>query len=619
MLQNIRDRSQGWIAKVIIGFIILLMALTGFEAIIRATGHQGAVALVNGDEIKQTDLNQAMEMQRRQLQQQLGQSFDPSTLDDRLLRESALKALIDKQLLLQAAKADHFAFSDQALDQLILNTPEFQTEGRFDPQRFDQAVRQMNYTRLQFRDLLRDEMLIGQLRAGIVGSNFVTDADIEAFANLERQTRDFSMRTVKASTAGIAPTQAEIQAYYDSHKNEFMTPEQVVIEYVELKKSAFLAKAKVDESRLQAAYKSEIANLSEQRDAAHILIEVNDKQTDEQAKAKIQQIQERLNKGEDFAKLAKEFSQDPGSAANGGDLGYAGRGVYDPAFEEALYALKPNQVSAPVRTSFGWHLIKLKGIQAPEIPTLASVRPRLEQQLKAEDANRLFIEAGRKLESDAYEASDLSQPAQDMGLQVQTSKPFGREGGEGITANRQVIEAAFSEDVMQNGANSAALQLDPDTIVVLRDKEHRAPQLQSLDQVKAEIVTRLTQDKAAALAKSTGEEQLKALRDGGKVAAGDWRTVEAATRNQEGIDPQVLQAVFRMAKPESDKQPSYAGVSLQNGDFVLLRLQGVGVPKEALSAEDKALYRRYLASRAGQVDFAAYRRALEAKAEIKNL
>lgn len=618
MLQNIRDRSQGWIAKVIIGFIILLMALTGFEAIIRATGHQGAVALVNGDEIKQTELAQAVEMQRRQLQQQLGQGFDPSTLDDRLLRESALKALIDKQLLLQSAKTDRFAFSEQALDQLILNTPEFQTEGRFDPQRFDQAVRQMNYNRLQFRDLLRDEMLIGQLRAGIVGSNFVTDADIEAFAALERQTRDFAMRTVKASPAGITPTQDEIQAYYDSHKSAFMTPEQVVIEYVELKKAAFLAKAKVDESRLQAAYKSEIANLSEQRDAAHILIEVNDKQNDEQAKAKIQQIQERLNKGEDFAKLAKEFSQDPGSAANGGDLGFAGRGVYDPAFEEALYALAPQQVSAPVRTSFGWHLIKLQGVQAPEVPTLASVRPRLEQQLKAEDADRLFVEAGRKLESSAYESSDLSQPAQELGLQVKTSAPFGREGGEGLTANRQVIEAAFSEDVLRNGANSTALQLDPETLVVIRDKEHRTPQLQPLDAVKKEIVTRLTQEKAAAVAKQAGEEQLKALRAGGKAAAGDWRTVEAATRNQEGVDPQVLQAAFRMAKPEADK-PSYAGISLQNGDFVLIRLQGVGVPKEALSAEDKALYRRYLASRAGQVDFAAYRRALDAKAEIKHL
>lgn len=618
MLQNIRDRSQGWIAKVIIGFIILLMALTGFEAIIRATGHQGAVALVNGDEIKQTELAQAVEMQRRQLQQQLGQGFDPSTLDDRLLRESALKALIDKQLLLQSAKADRFAFSEQALDQLILNTPEFQTEGRFDPQRFDQAVRQMNYNRLQFRDLLRDEMLIGQLRAGIVGSNFVTDADIEAFAALERQTRDFALRTVKASPAGITPTQDEIQAYYDSHKNAFMTPEQVVIEYVELKKDAFLAKAKVDESRLQAAYKSEIANLSEQRDAAHILIEVNDKQNDEQAKAKIQHIQERLKKGEDFAKLAKEFSQDPGSAANGGDLGFAGRGVYDPAFEEALYALAPQQVSAPVRTSFGWHLIKLQGVQAPEVPTLASVRPRLEQQLRAEDADRLFVEAGRKLESSAYESSDLGQPAQELGLQVKTSAPFGREGGEGLTANRQVIEAAFSEDVLRNGANSTALQLDPETLVVIRGKEHRTPQLQPLDAVRNEIVTRLTQEKAAAVAKQTGEQQLKTLRDGGKAVAGDWRTVEAATRNQEGIDPQVLQAAFRMAKPEGDK-PSYAGVSLQNGDFVLIRLQGVGVPKEALSAEDKALYRRYLASRAGQVDFAAYRRALDAKAEIKHL
>ena len=623
MLQNIRDNSQGWIAKTIIGVIVVLMALTGFDAIIRATHHENVAAKVNGDDISIPELQQAQEMQRRQLQQRLGKDFDASTLDDKLLKDAALKGLIERKLLLQAAQNDKFAFTQQQVDQLILQTPEFLVDGKFNADKFDQALRQNGYTRMQFRQMLEQEMLIGQLRAGIAGSGFVTDNELQAFARLEKQTRDFATLTFKADPAKAKVEDADIKAYYDAHKAEFMSPDQVVIDYIELKKSSFFNQVVAKDEDLQAQYQKEIAGLSEQRDAAHILVEVNAKQTDAQAKAKIEEIKARLAKGEDFAKLAKEESNDVGSANNGGDLGYAGRGVYDPAFEDALYGLKAKgDVSEPVRTQYGWHLIKLLGVQAPEVPSFASLKPKLEQDLKSQLVEQRFVDATKQLESSAYEASDLAQPAQELGLKVETSKPFGREGGEGVAANRQVVQAAFSTEVLEDGANSGAIELDPDTVVVLRVKEHHKPQQQTLEEVTASIREVLQRQHAADVAKAQGEALLAGLRDGktplAQAQSGQtWKVVEAASRGQDGVDPQLLQEVFRMARPAKAEQPTFAGVTLGNGDYVLIRLNGVSEPSATLSDQEKAMYRQFLASRSGQEDFAAFRRQLSDKAEVE--
>ncbi|WP_069866440.1 SurA N-terminal domain-containing protein [Pseudomonas citronellolis] len=623
MLQNIRDNSQGWIAKTIIGVIVVLMALTGFDAIIRATHHENVAAKVNGDDISIPELQQAQEMQRRQLQQRLGKDFDASTLDDKLLKDAALKGLIERKLLLQAAQNDKFAFTQQQVDQLILQTPEFLVDGKFNADKFDQALRQNGYTRMQFRQMLEQEMLIGQLRAGIAGSGFVTDNELQAFARLEKQTRDFATLTFKADPAKAKVEDADIKAYYDAHKAEFMSPDQVVIDYIELKKSSFFNQVVAKDEDLQAQYQKEIAGLSEQRDAAHILVEVNAKQTDAQAKAKIEEIKARLAKGEDFAKLAKEESNDVGSANNGGDLGYAGRGVYDPAFEDALYGLKAKgDVSEPVRTQYGWHLIKLLGVQAPEVPSFASLKPKLEQDLKSQLVEQRFVDATKQLESSAYEASDLAQPAQELGLKVETSKPFGREGGEGVAANRQVVQAAFSTEVLEDGANSGAIELDPETVVVLRVKEHHKPQQQTLEEVTASIREVLQRQHAADAAKAQGEALLAGLRDGKTPLAQaqngqTWKVVEAASRGQDGVDPQLLQEVFRMARPAKAEQPTFAGVTLGNGDYVLIRLNGVSEPSATLSDQEKAMYRQFLASRSGQEDFAAFRRQLSDKAEVE--
>ncbi|HBS78708.1 MAG: peptidylprolyl isomerase [Pseudomonas sp.] len=615
MLQNIRDNSQGWIAKTIIGIIVMLLALTGFDAIFNAASNSRNAAEVNGEEISLDELNQAMNMQRRQLAQQLGGNFDPSMLDDKLVRESSLRALIDRALLLQGARDADFAFSEAALDQMILQTPEFAVDGVFNAARFDQVIQQMGYTRLQFRELLKQEMLIGQLRAGISGSGFVTDEQIEAFARLEQQTRDFATITVPAETAAVDVSNDEAREYYEKNTDRFRSPEQVILEYLELNKESFFDQVEVSEEDIKDLYQQRIANLAEQRRAAHILIET-DGSDDATAKEKIDEVAKRLASGEDFSALAKELSQDPGSANEGGDLGFAGPGVYDPAFEEALYGLEEGQVSAPVRSDFGWHLIKLLGVQSPEVPTLESLKPELVRELKAQQVEQRFVEASKQLEDTAFESSDLLQPAQELGLSVQTTEAFGREGGAGVAANRQVIQAAFSDEVLVDGANSGVIELDPDTVVAVRVKEHLQPEVLPFDAVKDDIIAQLKSSKAAEQALAKGEQLIATLRDGGQVEQ-QWQPVEAASRSQEGVEPAVLQQVFRMPKPEASDKPSYGSVRLSDGDFVVVRLSGVSEPKAEFSEEDKQNYRRFLASRSGQQDFAAYRQMLHENAEIE--
>lgn len=618
MLQNIRDNSQGWIAKTIIGVIIVLLALTGFDAILNYSSNAQHAAEVNGEAISKSQLEQAVSAQRTQLMQQLGRDFDASLLNENLLRQSALSGLIDRTLLLQSAKSAGFAYSETALDQVILQTPEFQVNGKFDAARFDQVLQRMGYNRIQFRQLLEQEMLIGQLRAGVAGTGFVTDREIESFSRLESQTRDFSLVKLPVDMTNLVIGEDEVKRYYEANPERFRSVEQVVVEYVQLDKAAFFDQITVAEDQVKELYEKQIANLAEQRRAAHILIEPKNGVTDEQAKAKLEELRTRLEQGEDFAALAKTFSQDPGSASEGGDLGYAGPGVYDPAFESALYGLaKEGDLSQPVRSEFGWHLIKLLGVQAPEVPSLDSMRAELVRQLKAEQVEQRFVEVGKQLEAAAYEAADLSQPAQELGLEVKAAAPFGRDGGEGIAANNQVVQAAFSTPVLEEGANSGIIELDPETAIVLRVKEHRKPEVLPLEQVHETIIAQLRREKASEQVRAKGEALLAQLRSGAVQAAVSWQSVEAATRNQEGIEPVLLQQVFRMARPADSQTPSYAGLLLPGGEYAVLRLDGVNEPTKALSAEEKQSYRRFLASRSGQQAFQAYLDKLRADAKIK--
>lgn len=621
MLQDIRDRSTGWIAKAIIGLIAVLLSFTGFEAIMSSTSNRNNAAKVNGEEITLNELEQERSAQQRQLMQQFGSDFDINQLDEKLLTDLALKNLISRKLLLQAADNAGLATSEAAVDQFIVQFPDFQQDGQFNAQRFDQVLRQMGYGRLQFRQMLEQDMQISQLQNGVSLTAFVTEQEAKAYARLERQVRDFATLEFVPDLNAVQVTDADINDYYQANQARYMTPEQVVIEYIELSKNALAASIDVDEDEIKDAYEAAIVNLAEQRRAAHILFEITAEQDEQQALAAAQAAVARLAEGESFAELAQALSADSGSADEGGDLGFAGPDVYEPAFEEALYALNVEEVSEPVLTEFGWHLIKLLDVQGAEIPTLAELRDSLAKDTRLNKVEQQFVELVDDLESAAYEAADLQQPAHELNLQISTSVAFSREGGDGILANRQVIEAAFSEEVLEEAKNSHALELDADTVVVLRVKEHHKPEQIALAEVSDSIKEILSVEQARQQMQAQGEAVLADLRSGKRIAeeavAGkEWTRVEAATRQQDGVDPQILQAAFRMPKTEGE-QPEYAGLSLADGRYVLLQLTGVSVPEDALSDDEVRNYQQVLASRLGQADFSGLTRQIEKDANIE--
>ena len=626
MLQRMRDNSQSWIAKVIVGVIVLVFALTGWESISRFTSSENKAAEVNDRVITRVELEQAVALQHRQLIQQLQQAgnaaFDPGMIDEDLLRESVLENLIERAVLLDGADQADFFVSERMIDQLILSTPDFQVDGQFNADRFDLVIRNMGITsRLAFRELLREELKISQLRNALQATAFATPAERLHLARLEQQTRDFAVIEVPLSLEDASVSEQAVAEYYENNAQQFMTPEQVVLETLAVRRSDFFDQVEVSDADIDALYQREIGNLREQRRAAHLLVET-DSADDEAAQARIAEAQARLAAGEDFAAVARELSDDTGSANDGGDLGVVLRGSFDDAFEQALFALEEGEVSEPVRTSFGLHLIKLVSLQAPEIPSLESMRASLEEEIKAGQVERRFVEVSRDLANMAYESLDLAEPASALGLEITTHEAISRDGGEGLTANPRVIQAAFSDEVLQDGLNSELIELDADTAVVLRVKEHLRPSQRPLQEVAADIELLLARRQASEQVREQAEALTAGLRQGEldttAVAAdlvSEWREYEAVRRSSTQLPAALLREIFAMPAPQ-DEQSSYAHFARQDGSRWIVALEGVALPENLTEQADDQEYRDFVAAQTGEQDFAALRQQLRDAADI---
>jgi len=625
MLQNMRDKAQSWVAKVIVGVIVLIFALTGWESISRFTSNDQKAAEVNGTVISTAELEQAVSQQRRQLTQQLqqmGEQFDPDMIDDQLLRDSVLQGLIERAVLLEGAKDAKLRISEQMIDQMLLNTPDFQVNGQFDANRFDVVIRNMGMSsRMAFRELVRQELMLAQLRNAYQVSSFATPAERQMLARLESQSRDFAVVEFDLVTDAVQVSDEQVEQYYNDNQADFLSPEQVVLETLTLSRSDFFEEASVDETALAALYQREVGNLAEQRRAAHILFEVdgdNEAATLEQAEA----AKARLDAGEDFATLARELSQDTGTVNRGGDLGYIEHDSFDPDFEAALFALQENEVSAPVRTGYGYHLIKLTDLRSADVPSLESMRPTLERELKNEQVARRFVEVSQELANLAYEAEDLAEPARVLNVEIETHGPLERSGGEGITANPKVMAAAFAEDVLLDRRNSPLIELDADTVAVVRVKEHLTPEQRPLEQVKAEIADLLQFRQAARQADEQAQELITKLQQGelqvealAEQLGHQWQTYEAISRSDQDVPQSLLRNVFAMPKP--DNAPVYGHFRQPDGSQWIVELRGVSTPDEALTEADAPMYGNYIAGQTGEQDFSAVRQALQESADIE--
>lgn len=624
MLQNIRDNIQGTAAKVIIGIIVIPFAFFGVDSLFSGSG-QTPAAVVNGEEISEQSLLQAVALQKRRLIGMMGDSVDPAMLDDSVLRGPALNTLIKQQLLLQAADDADAVVSDAQLNALIVGMPQFQEDGRFSQQRYQQVLRLQGYSSQFFKDLLRSDLLIQQLSASISSSSFVTDAQLNNYIQVAFEERDYHYLTVKADDFAdkVSVSEQEIETYYQQNSADYVSPEKVRFSYLELNQEDFYQA--VDESALQREYERLAAASDEdaQREAAHILIEIGGGDSRQDALSQAEEIRQRVAAGEDFAELAEQFSDDIGSAGDGGRLGFTSGDSFPVEFEAALAELEEGEVSAPVETESGVHLIKLLSVSKPEIASFEEMKPQLTEQLQQQEAKPRFVAAVEDLRDLVFNAEDLTLPAEEMELQVSRSELLQRDSNDGLFQYESVKRAAFSESLREAGHNSEVLELSPERYVVLHIEEYKAPEPKPLEQVRDSVVAALTAQKASQAAADRAQSIANALRDGASMETVakqnglEWDAVMAGTRNDLAVEAPLRQKVFAMPKPQGDNNTvSVAQTEAGNHHVVSLLAVRAGEPGKVSQAQI-AQARQGLQRRQSSEDFAHYFNVLWQNADIK--
>ena len=584
MLQAIRDGSKGIVAKIIVGLIILTFALFGIESIVALGGGADAPAEVNGEEIGDRQVAQMMDLQKRRLKSQFGENFDPSMISDTMLRKAAVESLINESLLKQAATEGGVYFSDIEIDKLIVQSPEFQVAGVFDRDQYDLVLRSAGYTRSTHRQLLRSNLITQQAQSAWQLTSFATSDEEKRSAQLESQTRDFSFiqYDLAKTKETVEVSVEEKQKYFAENSNQFMTQESVVVDYIELHKSDLMVDVEVNDDELQGRYESIKAESLAKREyrAAHILLLENN----DASQTTLSEVQAKLAAGEAFESLAGTYSQDDSSKMSGGDLGFAGSDVYEPEFADALTSLAKGEVSQVVQTRDGLHLIKLVDTRQPEVADFTDLKDSLSQDIKSEKAQSLYIERLEALNDEAFSANALVEPAKTLGLVVKSSQEFTRAGGQGIANNNKVVQAAFSEGVLYDDANSEVIELSDSHAVVLHLKVFKESVVKEFTAVEGQVEALLRNKKGAeALA-------LKVESDFSKAKSGEladsWTVLKAKSRNDESVDTAILSSVFAMG--QKDDTASYNQIDLGSGDKAILRLDKVNQVEAAeVSMADK--------------------------------
>ncbi|SIS53123.1 SurA N-terminal domain-containing protein [Neptunomonas antarctica] len=625
MLQSIRDSSQSIVAKVIVGLIIVTFALFGVESLVSLTAESNAPATVNGEEITQQELYQATELQRRQLLSQMGENADPALLDDSLVSSMVLDSLIEQKSLLLAAEDKNMLISERMIDQMIINTPDFQVEGQFNRDRFEATLRNAGFTPLSYRNLLKKERLIEQERNAYQLSAFVIPAELKRIITLDRQTRDISYFIFPLDDVekNLTVSDEEINAKYEAERTSLMTEEQVAIEYILLNKNDLRDNVVVSEEELKAQYDQFRVSFQaeDQRHVAHILVEITPDQDDAAALAKVVALQARIKAGEEFSIVASTDSDDIGSSAAGGDLGTNGKGVFADAFEQAMYSLDVNQVSEPVRTEFGYHLIKVMGITKAETPSFAEIKQDLTDDILTRKVENIYVERLELMADITFSSGDLIEPSEVMNLPVMTSKPFGRSGGDlDITQNAKVIGAAFSSDLIQDKLNSSVIELDRERTVVVRVKAYSEPREQTLAEVADELKQQLIKDQASevlALKAQEAVDQINAGEAVDQVAQGQLVVnLEAVSRASGELPIEVRSVAFALANPDSLKSV-VSSAELPDGSVAVVLLKKVNMTEVQLTDEETQSMGAFLGSRIGQQEYQSLVAELKNAAEIE--
>lgn len=630
VLQSIRDRLNGIIAIFILSLLIIPFAFVGVSSYF-TSGAANAVALVNDQEITANEYNQAFQNYRRRLQAQMGSAFDPDLFDQAVVRRQFLDQMINEELLVQVAADAGLAVTDERLAAEIRSMAAFDVDGEFNTDVYQQRLAAQGISVPQFEQDIRSSLVLDQFPNAIGSSAIATRWEIEQYARLQDQLRAFSAVVVPSVPNLEAAVEEEaVTAWYEDHLGDYMSEEQVIIEYLELNASEIGGVVDISEDALKARFEEQQARFitPEARLASHILIEVEPEAPAvdvETARKTAEELVQRVNAGEDFAALAAEFSQDLGSADSGGDLGWIEPGYMVQSFEDGLYELTlENPLSEPVQSRFGWHVIQLREIRPSEGMTFTEAREILLAEYQAEEDERRFIEQADRMIDIIYEdPTTLDAAADELGLQVWEAGPFGRGGSEsGIAANQDVVNAAFSDLVLAQGSVSDPVDLDTNHIVLVLVKEHIPEAAIPIDEVREQIVAAVQQQRAMDAASDAAEALLarldagEALEDLAEESGLAVTANEAVSRTAPGIDTRLRDDLFRMAAPVEDEVTT--GVIALDEGYAVVRLEGV---TDGELAEDDVvrnqMYARRIASASANEEAIGFIQMLRAQSTIE--
>ena len=580
MLQGIRDRAHGYIAWIIVILICIPFALWGVQEYLGPDPNV-AVAEVDGEEISLFDYQTALQGVRASLNRQFPGQDVSRVFGEAFIRDRAMEGLVRERLIARAAADAGFVVSDEQLAGAIRSAPAFQRDGAFSTEEYEYALRRSGMSPGRFEADTRRRLLEAQWRDALVVSAAVAENRARRLAVLESQTRAFSRLVVPAGRfAGAEVGEDAIASRYEENKDAYLSPEEVRLRYVVLARDDLAAEIEIPAGTIESHYESRKAGLTlpEQRRVRHILIA--DEGGGDEALARAESLRARILAGEAFEDIAREASDDPGSGASGGDLGYGGRGIWLPPFEEAAFSLGVGELSEPVRTDFGFHLIRVEDIRESRSRTFDEAKSEIEQEYRNDRAEQLYFEQVELLSNLVFEQPDnLDDAAEVLGLTVEESGYLSRRGepGHEVLGDRAVIAAAFDEDVLA-GNNSEPVEIDGYRTVALRVEERREPRRFTLDEVREEIVASLRAEWAADEARALGVDLLGRLRagEGRDAVAGDlaWSEERTVGRREPGLEGAVRVVLFSMPRPGAGAV-TYDGVSLPNGDFVVLALDGV--------------------------------------------
>ncbi len=587
MLQSIRERAQGWIAWVIVILICIPFALWGIQEYLGIGGEPVKIT-VNDRDITEREFEQDYRQFREQLRLRLGTAYRPELMDEKLLRNEVVESLIRSELLIQAADRLGMRASNSFVRDFILQVPAFQVDGAFNQQVFERFARQQGMGSQELESQIRQSIVSEQLVNAISASELLLDSEWEERVRLGQQTRDMSYLLVPAADFLDAVTleAGEAEKRYQDNRAAYMAPERVKLEYLELNPELIGGQVEASEEILLAYYeqRKEEYMSPEQRRASHILIPVAegaDEAALAEARARAEAALGRIRGGEAFAAVAKEVSQDPGSSAQGGDLDFFERGVMVPEFDDAAFSMTKGEVSEPVRSQFGFHIIQLTDIRPAEGKPYAEVKEEIAKAYRENEAQKKYYELAEQLANLAYEDPNSLEPAaQGLGLEIKQSDWMTRDGGPGLFASPRVIRAAFSDDVLNQGLNSEAIELGGERMMVVRLLEHEESRPKPFESVQAGIEAALKQEKAAQEAQKAGEALLARLRGGEtleQIATADGKSLthpDAVGRGNRELAPELLTALFRLPRPEEGAK-SYGGVALDDGGYAVIALNSV--------------------------------------------